>query len=66
VLHGYAWRTTIGISAEKEQGGATKSLLVRARARLKDSTEWHAKRLADVFTFGNGKAIQMRAFADRR
>jgi len=51
---------------QKKNRGATKSLLVRARARLKDSTEWHAKRLADVFTFGNGKAIQMRAFADRR
>jgi len=36
------------------------------RARLKDSTEWHETLLADVFTFRNGKAIQMRAFADRR
>ncbi len=36
------------------------------RARLKDSTEWQETRLADVFTFRNGKAVQMRAFADRR
>jgi ketosteroid isomerase-like protein len=41
-------------------------VFVHARARLKDSTEWHDTRLADVFTFRNGKAIQMRAFADRR
>jgi len=41
-------------------------VFVHVRARLKDSTEWHDTRLADVFTFRNGKAIQMRAFADRR
>jgi ketosteroid isomerase-like protein len=41
-------------------------VFVHARIRLKDSTEWHEVRLADVFTFRNGKAIQMRAFADRR
>ena len=26
--------------------------------------EWHEGRLADVYTFRNGKAIQFRAFAD--
>jgi uncharacterized protein len=41
-------------------------VFVHARVRPKDSTEWHETRLADVFTFRNGKAIQMRAFADRR
>jgi ketosteroid isomerase-like protein len=41
-------------------------VFVHARMRLKDRTEWHDTRLADVFTFRNGKAIQMRAFADRR
>jgi len=41
-------------------------VFVHARVRLKDSTEWQENRLADVFTFRNGKAIQMRAFADRR
>lgn len=39
---------------------------VHARARPKGSAEWHDTRLADVFTFRNGKAIQMRAFAERR
>jgi uncharacterized protein len=41
-------------------------VFVHARARLKDSTEWHETRLAEVFTFHNGKAIQVRAFTDRR
>jgi uncharacterized protein len=40
-------------------------VFVHARVRLRDSEEWHERRLADVFTFRNGKAIRMRAFADR-
>jgi len=36
------------------------------RVRLNDNTEWIEGRLADVFTFRNGKAIEMRIFADRR
>lgn len=31
-----------------------------------NSNEWQEVRLADVYTFRNGKAIQMRAFADRQ
>jgi ketosteroid isomerase-like protein len=41
-------------------------VFVHARVRLKGSTEWHETRLADVFTFRNGKAIRMRAFSERR
>jgi ketosteroid isomerase-like protein len=41
-------------------------VFVPARARLTDRTAWRETRLADVFTFHNGKAIQVRAFADRR
>jgi len=41
-------------------------VFVHVRVRLKDSGEWHERRLADVFTFRTGKAIRMRAFADRR
>jgi ketosteroid isomerase-like protein len=41
-------------------------VFVHVRVRLKDSEEWHEMRLADVFTFRKGKAIRMRAFADRR
>jgi ketosteroid isomerase-like protein len=41
-------------------------VFVHVRVRPKDSAEWHEMRIADVFTFRNGKAIQMPAFADRR
>jgi ketosteroid isomerase-like protein len=41
-------------------------VFVHARVRLEGSNEWHEVRLADVYTVRNGKAIQMRAFADRR
>jgi hypothetical protein len=37
----------------------------RAKDRAKGSNEWQDVRLADVYTFRDGKAIQMRAFADR-
>jgi uncharacterized protein len=41
-------------------------VFVYVRVRLKHETEWREGRLADVYTFCNGKAIQMRSFADRR
>ena len=41
-------------------------VFVHVRAWPKGGTEWQETRLADVFTFRNGKAVQMRAFADRR
>lgn len=41
-------------------------VFVHVRAKPKDGTEWHEARIADVYTFRDGKAIQMRAFADRR
>lgn len=41
-------------------------VFVHVRVRLKHNMEWHEGRLADVYTFRNGKATQMRAFADRR
>jgi ketosteroid isomerase-like protein len=40
-------------------------VFVHARVRSVGSEEWHDIRLADVYTMQNGKAIQMRAFADR-
>jgi ketosteroid isomerase-like protein len=39
-------------------------VFVHVRFRAKESTEWHEVRLADVYTFRDGKAINMRAFAD--
>jgi ketosteroid isomerase-like protein len=41
-------------------------VLVHARVRAKGSSEWKDVQLADVYTIHNGKATQMRAFADRR
>ncbi len=36
------------------------------RVRLKDHTDWVDGRIADVFTFRNGKAIEFRTFADEQ
>ena len=41
-------------------------VFVHARVRPTGSNEWQEVRLADVYTFRDGKAIQMRAFADRQ
>jgi len=57
------------VSSEPERfivAGDKIIVFVHARARPKDSTDWHEIRLADVYTFRNRKAIQMRAFADRQ
>ncbi|MCC6574177.1 MAG: nuclear transport factor 2 family protein [Planctomycetes bacterium] len=40
--------------------------LIQVRVRLKHETEWRRGRIADVFTFRNGKAIQFHTFADER
>ena len=39
-------------------------VFVYVRARLKHETNWREGRHADVYTFRNGKAIQMRIFDD--
>jgi ketosteroid isomerase-like protein len=41
-------------------------VFVHARVRPKDGSEFHDVNLADVYTFRNGKAIKMQAFADRQ
>ena len=41
-------------------------VFVHARVRAKGSSDWQEVRLADVYVFRDGKAIQMRAFADRQ
>lgn len=41
-------------------------VFIHVRVRLKNSTEWVEGRQADVYTFRNGKVIQMRVFADRQ
>ncbi|HEY6302712.1 MAG TPA: nuclear transport factor 2 family protein [Terriglobales bacterium] len=41
-------------------------VFVHARVRPKDRSEFQEVSLADVYTFRDGKAVQMRAFADRK
>ncbi len=41
-------------------------VFVNVRAKLKHETEWREGRLADVYTFRNGKAIQWLVFTDRQ
>jgi ketosteroid isomerase-like protein len=41
-------------------------VLIDVRVRLKTETEWREGRIADVYTFRNGKAIEFRTFADER
>jgi ketosteroid isomerase-like protein len=56
-------------SSEPEQfilAGDRIVVFVHAHIRPKGSDEWKDVRLADVYTIRNGKAVQMRAFADRQ
>jgi ketosteroid isomerase-like protein len=41
-------------------------VFVYTRVRLKGASLWRETTLADVYTFRDGKAVHMRAFADRR
>lgn len=41
-------------------------VFVHAHVRLKGETTWIDGRFADVYTFRNGKAIQMRSFGERQ
>ena len=41
-------------------------VFVRALVRLKDRTEWSGGRFADVYTFLDGKVIQVRSFGARQ
>lgn len=40
-------------------------VFVQVRVRLKHETDWREGRIADVYTFQNGKVIQGRLFLDR-
>jgi uncharacterized protein len=46
--------------------GSRIVVFVHAHVRPKGSSGWQDVKLADVYTIRNGKAIQMRAFADRQ
>lgn len=57
------------VNSEPEQfvpAGNRVVVFVHARVRPKGSTEWQEVRLADVYTFRDGRAVSMRAFADRQ
>lgn len=56
-------------SCEPEQfiaAGDKIVVFVYVHVRLKQEMEWREGRLADVFTFRSGKAIEMRTFVDRQ
>jgi ketosteroid isomerase-like protein len=61
-----AWAEARSEPEEFLRAGNRIVVLVHARVRAKGSGEWQDVRLADVYTIHNGKATQMRAFADRR
>lgn len=41
-------------------------VFTNVRVRLKHESEWREGSLADVYTFRDGKVVQVRIFADRR
>ena len=41
-------------------------VIAQVHVRLKHETEWREGRIADVYTFRNGKAVQFRTFGDER
>jgi ketosteroid isomerase-like protein len=61
-----AWAEVISEPERFIPAGDRIVVFVHARVRPKDGTEWQDVRLADVYTFRNGKAVSMRAFADRQ
>ena len=61
-----AWAEVISEPEKFIPAGNRIVVFVHARVRPKDSHDWQEVRLADVYTFRNGKAIQMRAFDDRQ
>ena len=61
-----AWAEVISEPEQFIPAGSRIVVFVHARVRPHNSNEWQEVRLADVYTFCNGKAIQMRAFGDRQ
>ena len=60
-----AWAEVISEPERFITAGDRIVVFVHARVRPKDSANWQNVRLADVYTFKDGRAIAMRAFADR-
>lgn len=61
-----AWAEVISEPEQFIPAGDRIVVFVHAQVRPRNSYEWQDVPFADVYTFRNGKAIQMRAFADRQ
>jgi uncharacterized protein len=61
-----AWAEVISEPEQFIPAGDRIVVFVHARVRPKDSSDWMKVLLADVYTFRNGKASEMRAFSDRQ
>jgi len=47
------------------ENGDKVVVLLHARVRMKNSTEWIGGRFADGFVFRNGRIVEYRSFAER-
>jgi len=61
-----AWAEVVSEPEQFIPVGERVVVFVYARVRPHNSHDWRETRLADVFTFQDGSAIEMRAFADRQ
>jgi uncharacterized protein len=61
-----AWAEIVSEPEQFITAGDRIVVFVHARLRPKGSNAWQDVKLADVYTIQNGKAVQMRAFADRQ
>ncbi len=61
-----AWAEVISEPEQFITAGNRIVVFVHARLRPKGSNAWQDVKLADVYTIQHGKAVEMRAFSDRR
>jgi uncharacterized protein len=61
-----AWAEGSGEPERFISAGDRIVAFVHAHVRPNGSNQWQQVRLADVYTFRNGKAVRMQAFADRQ
>ena len=61
-----AWAEVVSDPEQFIVHGDQVVVFVHARVRAKASNDWQDVKLADVYTFRDGKAIRMQAFADRQ
>src|ERR1041385_8228877 len=61
-----AWAEVISEPEQFIPAGNRIVVFVHARVRPHNGSEWQEVRLADVYTFRDGRAVEMRAFTDRQ